>query len=773
MRKTKAFSGEDPVPPGGSAGSSKKTSTPLAVFLPLLAIYLAFSLFKVQQFRQLPNFDPGDDTALFWTESAFQYRYAKTIADGGTIPGLDTAAQYPEGARPHKEFTLCMEHVSGYAYRLLFRDSTTVPFHLFLIFFISFYSSLTIFAVYLLSGALWGSPGGGLLSVVFYLAARISWARTVTGFNYEDFALPLIFLSLALFIKAVKRGAGGGRALYSLFSALLLLAALSSWHFSRFYFLVFGSVLAAAFLTRDDCGESLRLPVAALLLVTALGGAFVPVLRATGLVFSSPVLLLSALLAASVLRDKFALSRPKTALLFSSLFILLAGSSYLFLIKDAGEYSHVYSLFLYKLKYLLAKPENPLLLPFDTRVLWIEEFNSPALRDWFAYLSILLPLGLTPALYGIYETRGTRCRAAFLFCGLAVSFFFLSFFAMRLLSFSAVFLAVYMGKYPELLERAAAWGKRTIYAFLSACFLLALASDMLAFSLKTPLSSPPTFYQGDTKLILNWIRANTRPDDVFLSNIGAGAAILAYTGRPVNLHPKFETGQLRKKFEGFARALYAPEEDFYKLCREYKAAYFLYENHFVLNSSRDSFRYFTGNLRLETGAAAYKFNFEPQRLKFFDLVYQTKTFRIYKLRLSARKAEPKDAWETAAYDPLYDPGVFSPGPAGKYFDDGTVLPASVKIRLHNDALEKGIGEMNAGNHDSARRLLLKALEILPDPFIYFYLGNVYSSLGDYDSAIKSYKLALNYSGDKKPELLSRLAAASAKKKAPAGAIKHN
>ena len=694
MRKMKAFFGEDPVLPGGSPGSSQKKNTPLAVSLALLAIYLAFSLFKVQQFRQLPNFDPGDDTALFWTESAFQYRYAKIIADGGTIPGTDTAAQYPEGARPHKEFTLCMEYVSGHAYRLFFRNSAAVPFHLFLIFFISFYSSLTLLAVYLLSRTLWESPGGGLLSVVFYLAARISWARTVTGFNYEDFALPLIFLSLALFIKAVKRGAGGGgRALYSLFSTLLLLAALSSWHFSRFYFLVFSSVLAAAFLTRDDCGERLQVPVAALLLITALGSSFVPVLRATGLVLSLPMLLLSALLASSVLRNKFALPRSKTILLFSSLLLLLAGCSHLFLTKDAGEYSHVYSLFLYKLRYLLAKPENPLLLPFDTRVLWIEEFNSPALRDWFAYLSILLPLGLTPALYGIYETREKQCRAAFLFCGLAVSFFFLSFFAMRLLSFSAVFLAVYMGKYPELLERAAAWGKRTIYAFLSVCFLLALASDMLAFSLKPPLSSPPTFYEGDTKLILNWIRANTKPDDVFLSNIGAGAAVLAYTGRPVNLHPKFETARLRRKFESFARALYAPEEDFYKLCREYKAAYFLHENNFALNSSRESFRYFTGNLRLDTGAAAYQFNFEPQKLKFFDLVYQTNTYRIYKVRLSGKKGTAKTTRDTAAYNPLYDLRVFSANPAGKYFDDSAVLPVSVRIRLQHEAPGKRPGSL--------------------------------------------------------------------------------
>ena len=693
MRKMKAFSGEAPVLPGGAPGSSKKTNTPLAVFLPLLAICLAFSLFKVQQFRQLPNFNPGDDTALFWTESAFQYRYAKTVADGGTIPEVDTPAQFPEGARPHKEFTLCMEYVSGYVYRIFFKDPGTVPFHLFLIFFISFYSSLTLLAVYLLSRTLWDSPGGGLLSVVFYLAARISWARTVTGFNYEDFALPLIFLSLALFIKAVKHGTGGGRARDSLSSALLLLAALSSWHFSRFYFLVFSSVLAAAFLTQDDCGERLQVPAAALLLVTALGGFFVPVLKATGVVFSLPMLILSALLASSVLRNKFSLPRSRTLLLFFSLLLLFAGCSYLFLNKAAGEYSHVYSLFLYKLRYLLAKRENPLLLPFDTRVLWIEEFNSPALRDWFAYLSILLPLGLTPALYGIHETREKQCRGAFLFCGLAAAFFFLSFFAMRLLSFSAVFLAVYTGKYPELLERAAAWGKKTTYAFLSVCFLLALASDMLAFSLKAPLSSPPTFYEGDTRRILDWIRANTRPDDVFLSNIGAGAAILAYTGRPVNLHPKFETGQLRKKFENFAQALYAPEEDFYNLCREYKAAYFLYENHFALNSSRESFRYFTGNLRLATGAAAYKFNFEPQELKFFDLVYQTNTYRIYKIRLSEKKKTVKTARDTVAYNPLYDLRVFSADPAGKYFDDSSVLPVSVRIRLRHEALEKRPGSI--------------------------------------------------------------------------------
>ncbi|MDT8287952.1 MAG: hypothetical protein RQ748_12655, partial [Elusimicrobiales bacterium] len=226
-----------------AAGKRTRYRGPAAALLLLLALYAAFSLFKVRLYQLSPGFDPADDTAFFWSESAFQYRYAKMISLGLPIPETDKAAQFPEGARPREEFTLAMEPLSGGLYRLLFGGGEGPPFHVYLAWFISFYTSLTLLAVYGLGAALGGGRAGGLIAAFFYVSARISWARAVNGFNYEDFALPLIFGGLAFFVKAMKEE-GRTRTVHSVLSAVLTAAALAGWHFSRFYLLVFAAAAA-------------------------------------------------------------------------------------------------------------------------------------------------------------------------------------------------------------------------------------------------------------------------------------------------------------------------------------------------------------------------------------------------------------------------------------------------------------------------------------------------------------------------------------------------
>ena len=748
---------------GATAFFLKKINTPFIAFMALFVIYVAFSFFKVQQFKQLPNFNAKDDTALFWTESAFQYRYAKIVADGGIIPDVDSAAQFPEGARPHKEFTLFMEYVAGYIYKIFFGNSTAVPFHLFLIFFISFYSSLTIIAVYLLGKTLWGDSFRGLFGVVFYLIARISWARTVGGFNYEDFALPLIFFSLVFFIKAVKAQMGSkGRVWSSVLSAVFLFAALTGWHFSRFYFLIFSSVITAAFFTQYDADTPLHVPIVVALIVSIIGGIFSPVLRATNFLFSMPMLVLFALFIVSSLKNRLGFARTNAILVFLGLLVLFISCSFLSLKNDVGEYFHVYSLFLYKLKYLLVKPDNPLLLPFDTRILWIEAFNSPGVYDWLSQLSVLLPLGLIPVIYEIRETYKKPTNESFLFCGLALSFLFLSLFAIRLISFVAVFLSVYVGKYPEILDNYGVSSRKVIYAFLVLSLLLAPGSYKIIALLNPPPKSVPTFQESDTKYVVDWIRENTKSEDVFLSNIGVGAVILAYTGRAVNLQPKFENAYIRRKVKEFAYALYEQEDGFYKLCHEYGTTYFLYENPFLFNHSKESYRYYANSLKLNKEAVAYKFNFEPEKLKFFDLVFQTNSYRIYKIRSSDEKKYSR-TWGTVSYNPIYDPAVFSVKSGEKCFDDKTVPLAFSKILHQIEIMGNGIREMNAGNYYSAKDYMTQAISILPNPLIHFQLGNVNYFLGNYDSAIADYKIALDYSGEIKPELLNNIATAYSKK----------
>jgi hypothetical protein len=233
-----------------------------------------------------------------------------------------------------------------------------------------------------------------------------------------------------------------------------------------------------------------------------------------------------------------------------------------------------------------------------------------------------------------------------------------------------------------MLRRAAgSLGRGKTAALAAGCLALALASDLLAFGLKPRPESPPTFYRGDVKTLVEWGRENTGEGEAFLANLGASAALLAYADRPTVINPKFETARLRNKFERFALTLFGSEEELHALCLEYGAAYFVHENHFVLDRSRKSFRYLADRLRLPAAAAAYRMQFEPEGLKLFAPAHQTSTFRVYRVLRPGGKKAPRGVFP---YDPMYDPRVFGAEPGDKFFDDAPVMRAAVRILLEKE-----------------------------------------------------------------------------------------
>ncbi|GAI44929.1 unnamed protein product, partial [marine sediment metagenome] len=120
--------------------------------------------------------------------------------------------------------------------------------------------------------------------------------------------------------------------------------------------------------------------------------------------------------------------------------------------------------------------------------------------------------------------------------------------------------------------------------------------------------------------IVSWINKNTEHDDAVLSSFSIEAMVLAYTGRKIIIHPVYETELIRKKIQEFVTALYENEETFYIFCRKYGIDYFLYHTVMVLASSVDaSLLYKAGKMNLEKSAAAYKFHFQPEDLRHFEL----------------------------------------------------------------------------------------------------------------------------------------------------------
>ncbi len=85
----------------------------------LLAVMLAGAGFhRVERYQQRNAYHPESDIGFFYTEGAFQYRYARLVADNEPIPRHDQKAQWPEGIYPFQELTLLQEYLHGMSYRV-------------------------------------------------------------------------------------------------------------------------------------------------------------------------------------------------------------------------------------------------------------------------------------------------------------------------------------------------------------------------------------------------------------------------------------------------------------------------------------------------------------------------------------------------------------------------------------------------------------------------------------------------------------------------------
>lgn len=730
----------------------------ILILVIILVIYFLVSFFKVSQFNP-SRLNPKDDSGIFWTEAAFQYRYARMIAQGEKIPRVDYAAQYPEGVKPFEEFTLCMEISTGYLYRLahylyqLFFRKNLSPFHIFLPYCIAFYSSLTIFAVYLLSKEIWQSKLGGIISAVFYVTCRASWARTVIGFNYEDFALVFIFFGLYFFVRSCRNVRFvKTSSVFSVFSGMCLIIALASWHFTNFYLVVFTMSIIVLFYLYYSSQEIVDIMRSFLVVfsICLIGGITVPVLRVKGFLTSFSMVTSYSLIFAYILKRYFKFSGTKTLGIFSLIMITCIIVITRFFPQQVKEYSHVFSLFKYKVLFLGQKPLNSNLLPFDAKVLWVGGFDNLTARETIYFLSVTLIVGMFGILKSLRNLikQKTSTSECMILC-LAVSFLLLNLIVQRLMGFSAVLLAVFAGNWVEnytgknLLGRYVAIGSLIFLFFVNSYF-----RDRISNLL--PLKKDISFmriYEPDKKSIVKWIKENTQPTDVFLTAFETAPLVLTDTGRAIVLHPKFESSIIRNKFREFVYSLYSSEEKFYNFCKKIGVNYFLYQVGFLFDSSREYYRYYANKPKVEKDSVVYKFHFYPRELRNFILVYQLRSFAVYKV--IGEKVD-SSLWNyIPPYYPIFGENLFLGIESTNYLDDKAVLIVFSKIITQDNLINEAVRYIEQNKYQEAKSSLIEAISLkIPSPDAYFLLGNIHMYMNEFDEAIKNYTLSIRYDKNK-------------------------
>ncbi len=242
----------------------------LVICLAAVSAFYAFHVhLKTAKIFANPTWDARNEVGQFWSEFAFQYRFAKFFA---THPASewdqlkhDRDVQYPDTINDWAEFTVVMEVPVGVLYRWLGnepphpnplpqgeRGRNGVQFHVFVVWYACLISSLSVFGVFFLARALWRSDKSGVFASALYVALYPSYGRTVKNlFLREDFAIPLIIFALCFTVRAIQDLKRRDQVL----AALFWLAALASWHLTQF---VMAPLLLAAVLVYLGRGRRRR-----------------------------------------------------------------------------------------------------------------------------------------------------------------------------------------------------------------------------------------------------------------------------------------------------------------------------------------------------------------------------------------------------------------------------------------------------------------------------------------------------------------------------------
>ncbi len=593
----------------------------LVICLAAVSVFYAFHVhLKTAKIFANPTWDARDEVGQFWSECAFQYRFAKFFAahpvgDWGQL-GHDRDVQYPDTMDDWAGFTVAMEAPVGVLYRWLGnepphpnplpqgeRGCNGIPFHVFVVWYDCLISSLSVFGVFFLARALWRSDKSGVFASALYVALYPSYGRTVKNlFLREDFAIPLIIFALCFTVRAVQEQKRRDQIL----AALLWLAALVSWHLTQF---VMAPLLVAAVLVYLGRGETPPIPW--FVLTLAAGTLAVPVLRAREVFFSPTMCGLDALALAVWING----GRKRAILMFAGWAAVLLALSALWQ-RSSGEYAHVYELFIYKLRFLGQRPADPARLPWEARLLWEGgAFNTADWGEFWRSLEWCGPLGLVAA--ALLSSRKQGACATNLFIVFALLLAPLAWMVQRnftFLGFAAAVLAA------GLVTRRIWW---KLIVFAAAAWQLAMLD---ARPLNRQQPSPDEY-----RPIVNWIEEHTPTNAVVLASIGDSPVFLAHTGRPTIMHSKFENQRIRDRYREMLEAMYGSEDQFYGFARKYGADYFVYDVGFMYDGM-ESRRYKADKLGLlDPDCAVMLFQNHPERLQHFRFEMANGRFAIFRV----------------------------------------------------------------------------------------------------------------------------------------------
>ncbi len=581
-----------------------------------------------------PNFDAQHPEGMLKSDPALLYYITERILEaGGGTPAdfrADPRVQHPGLTDIPAEFTVGQEFLVAWA-RLV--SGSTEPLHTFAQRVMSWCAAGFVIGIYLLVLGRTKSVIWALLTTLFTFCIAANYRTIGYILVREDLSLPLFALHLGLMAVAAQRRTRG----WFLAAGLAVGAALATWHAMGFLVTVALAVAACGLFTSRQ--SLFELPGARMLLWgPLLAGGLVPALRSSGFLLSPAVTLLAVLVGASLMTMRQTLT-TRARLAWGGAFglghVLLS-----FVIKSmtdmSSAYSHVHEVLLAKLLAGGTLPADPRAISFDARLLWQGPFETlpiEHIRAWLGWPALaIFAACLALVCVRRFHRKGEASTAPpggfelWLILFAIVSFPMAWLFG-RLIVVPAMLL-------PAAFACTAARDKHALKYLGLAAILTYVQAFPTGSSLKPFLENHsqswylPAGRQAEIAQLVHWVGENLDPAEPIAGDFMNSTALLAHTGNPICLQPKYETERSRRAAEAFLDAFFrgTPQEFRMLLVERFDVRYVVIDRYTLGILSK-----YTAGLgqaeSLGEGTAAEVFtSLEGERLRGvegFELVYRS------------------------------------------------------------------------------------------------------------------------------------------------------
>jgi hypothetical protein len=300
----------------------------------------------------------------------------------------------------------------------------------------------------------------------------------------------------------------------------------------------------------------------------------------------------------------------------------------------AGDYAHVVELGWAKLRFLGQLPDDPRLLSFGARLLWQGPFATGSIGGLSERLGLLLPFVVVAAgraAPGLWRGGGdARVQSlAVLAAGATLGALAVE----RLIVLAGLVAPVAA---TVVLARLGSRSRRALAAVVFASQLAWFAAGLPALGRG---SWYPPVERANLLHFLDWARAEIADGEPIAADFVNSPAILAHTGHPVVLQPKYEIRRSRDRIEAFLTTFFhGSTADLHRLLREQLGCRYLLVDVHVLAASRYQAGIGRGERVPPAGAAAAFLSSDVRRfdaIPGFRLIYRglhtPPTWRLYRV----------------------------------------------------------------------------------------------------------------------------------------------